>query len=252
MAAERSVTFDAVFNFRDLGGYSVDKGLRVSRGRVFRSGELRHATGVDTRRITNEVGIRSVLDLRNKQELESQGVGPLRETAISYHNVPLATDRSIDLASLHRLRDNGELYLFVMDDAGYQVRLMECLDIIANRDNMPLVFHCSAGKDRTGVLAAILLSVLGVADDDVIEDYALTASAMPGHLSRSRKDPDTAKFLDSLPDYMHQSSPASMATFLSALRLRYGSVRGYLRSVGAKPSLFDRLETALLIKEPDV
>ena len=252
MAAERSVRFDAVFNFRDLGGYSADNGFRVSRGRVFRSGELRHATGGDMRRLTGEIGIKSVLDLRNKQELESQGLGPLRETAIGYHNVPIATDRSIDLASLHRLQDNGELYLLVTEDAGYQARLIRCLEVIANPVNMPLVFHCSAGKDRTGVLAAILLSVLGVTDDDVIEDYALTASAMPAHLSRSRKDADTAKFLDGLPDYMHQASPASMATFLSTLRRRYGSVRGYLRSAGAEPSLFDRLETALLIKEPGV
>ena len=248
MTADRTITFDAVFNFRDLGGYSVRKGLRVGRGRVFRSGELRYATGADTQRLTNKLGIRSVLDLRNEEELESQGVGPLRETAIGYYNVPLVTDRRVDVEGLRQLRNTGELYVLLIDDTGYQANLRQCLSVIADRENMPLVFHCSAGKDRTGVLAAVLLSVLGVSDDDVAYDYALTARAMESHLSRSRKDPDMAKFLDSLPDFMHESSPASMELFLSTVRRRYGSVREYLRSAGADAALFDRLEAALLVE----
>lgn len=93
-----------------------------------------------------------------------------------------------------------------------------------------MIFHCSAGKDRTGILAALLLGVLGVPDEDIARDYALTAPHMKSHIARLSQDPQVAQSLRDLPAYMHEAATESMALFLFILRRDYGSAWGYVRA----------------------
>jgi protein-tyrosine phosphatase len=230
-----------------LGGYAVDGGRQVSWRRVFRSGGLWDATPADVLRLRKEIGLKSVLDLRDKAETKSRGGLP--ETAgITYVNVPLSTDSgNIGAVELVRsLGETGKVYLLNMQDVNYGRRLVECLRVIAEAD-YPLVFHCSAGKDRTGVLAACLLSVLGVESRDIVEDYTLTGPYMARHIERLSRDPVDAKFLKDLPVFMHEASAASMDLFLSTMKQNYGSIRAYLLKNGADRSLFGRLDQTLLI-----
>jgi protein-tyrosine phosphatase len=198
-------------------------------------------------RLRKEIGLKSVLDLRDKAETKSRGGLP--ETAgITYINVPLSTDSgNVGAVELVRsLGETGKVYLLNMQDVNYSHRLVECLRIIAEADH-PLVFHCSAGKDRTGVLAACLLSVLGVKSRDIVEDYTLTGPYMARHIERLSRDPNDAKFLKDLPAFMHEASAASMELFLSTMKQNYVSIRAYLLKNGADKSLFGRLDQALLI-----
>jgi protein-tyrosine phosphatase len=243
----REVEFEGILNLRDLGGYTVEGGRQVAWRRVFRSGGLWDATPADLLRLREEVGVRSVLDLRDKAEIDRRG--SLSATAnVSYINVPLSTDTgNIGAVELVRaLGDTGRGYLLNMKDAGYGRRLVGCLRAIAEADH-PLVFHCSAGKDRTGVLAACLLSVLGVESRHIVEDYTLTGPYMARHIARLGRDPEDQRFLLSLPAFMHESSTASMELFLSTMNHDYGSIRDYLLTHGADRSLFGGLEQALLV-----
>jgi protein-tyrosine phosphatase len=129
----------------------------------------------------------------------------------------------------------------------YGTRIVQSLRVLADPDNLPLVFHCSAGKDRTGVLAAVLLSALGVKDQDIIADYATTAFHMERYLNRMSRDPQEAEFLASLPAYIHESAPSSMELLLTGIRREYGSTRDYLTLHGADGVLFEQLENALLV-----
>ena len=113
-------------------------------------------------------------------------------------------------------------------------------------ENHPLVFNCAIGKDRTGILAAILLSVLGVKDEDIIEDYSLSTPYMEELLERIRSDPEIARAIEPLPAYFWEAAPESMSLFLSTLRREYGSMRDYLKAQGAESSLIQSLESALL------
>ncbi len=198
-------------------------------------------------RLRDEIGLRSVLDLRDKAEIERRNCGPAAAN-VSYFNVPLSTEGgNIGAVELVRsLGDTGKVYLLNMRNAGYGRRVVECLRIIAE-SNHPLVFHCSAGKDRTGVLAACLLSVLGVGSVDIVEDYTLTGPYMARHIARLSRDPKDAKFLQELPAFMHLASASSMGLFLSTMKTEYGSIRDYLAAHGAQKSLFDRLQQALLV-----
>jgi protein-tyrosine phosphatase len=138
-------------------------------------------TSGDVNRLKEEIGLTSVLDLRSNFEIEQQGVGLVSESGFRYHNVSLITDGGDRNANEQRYRnftDMGEFYSYLVRQNEFVELIIEALDVIAQAENHPLIFHCSAGKDRSGILAAILLSVLGVADDDIINDYSLSAPYM--------------------------------------------------------------------------
>jgi protein tyrosine/serine phosphatase len=141
----------------------------------------------------------------------------------------------------------GAIYLYRVSEKPFGQRLVDALEVIAERDNHPLVFHCSAGKDRTGVLAAIVLTAMDIVDDDVVEDYARSAPVMNEIRARMSSDPETAQGVKDLPDFQWEASAESMTVFLSLLRREYGSADGYLKANGARSSLVDRLKAALLV-----
>jgi protein tyrosine/serine phosphatase len=156
-------------------------------------------------------------------------------------------DRKANERRYKHFTDIGEFYLHLVRQKEFLELIIEALDVIAEPRNHPLLFHCSAGKDRTGILTAILLNILDVTDEDIINDYSLSASYMEVLLNRMKSESQMAEDSKSLPDYFWKAAPESMAAFLSFLSKEYGSVRGYLKAKGAELSLFERLEKALLI-----
>lgn len=246
----RHIDFESVLNFRDLGGYRTREGHILAWRRLFRSGELHHITRRDITKLKEEIGLRSVIDLRSSIQLEQLGVGPLSELGVKYYNIPLSiiidSDNSKEKLEFRAFSNSGEVYLYRVRRKEYGRRIVEALEIIADPENHPLVFHCNAGKDRSGIITAIVLGVLGVADEDIIEDYTLTAPYMKEFINRWNNDPKTAEVHKNLPEYQLQASPKSMALFLSTLKKEYGSVRGYVEAQGAEMSLIPRLERALL------
>jgi len=240
----RHIRFEAVFNFRDLGGYWTRGGQTVAWRRLFRSSELHHMTSHDIIQFKEEIRLRSVIDLRSSRQLEP--FSPLNEVGVEYYNIPLI-DRGNDKENVYQDFSNmGEVYSYLVRHEEFSRRVVEALEIIAEPDNLPLVFHCSAGKDRTGVLTAIVLGILGVTDEDIIEDYTLTAPYMKELINRWNNDPKAAEALENVPEYLLEASPESMTFFLSTLKREYGSVRGYVEAYGAEVSLIHRLQTALL------
>ncbi len=247
-SCSREMEFESVLSFRDLGGYRTREGQTVAWRRLFRSGELHHMTGRDASRLKEEIGLRSVIDLRHPTELEQEGVGPLNEVGAEHYNIPLAI--SNERLVYRDCSNMGEVYLHLMGHEGYGRRVVEALEVIAEPDNHPLVFHCNAGKDRTGILASVVLGILGVSDKDIIEDYTLTAPHMKELINRWSSNPETAERVKSGPEYIWEASPESMAFFLSTLKGEYGSVRGYVEAHAAEASLIHRLEKALLARPP--
>ena len=135
----------------------------------------------------------------------------------------------------------GQFYLDITQNKGFGGKVVQALEIIAEPKNHPLVFNCAIGKDRTGILAAMLLSSLGVAEKDIIEDYSLSDQYM-AELRRALEShsdiPDDVKVL---PDFFWRAEPESMALLLTALRKEYGSAIDYLAFMGAEKSLAKRL-----------
>ena len=147
--AERLVAFDHVFNFRDLGGYHTADDRTVRWRTVFR------ADGVHRLTIDNiaPLGMRTVLDLRTPGELDERG--RFTHDSIGYHHLPIL-ERTWDRNTLNVEIDAAEFladrYLEMLDEGGDSIA--RALHILADPSSLPLVFHCAAGKDRTGVVAA--------------------------------------------------------------------------------------------------
>lgn len=182
--AERRLVFDGTPNLRDFGGYRTVDGAMVTWGKLFRSGRLSALTSADQQFI-EQLGIRRIFDFRRDEEVQHSPTRLHATTAAAIRRLPMGEGNHGDFT--RRLR-NGEftapeavrfmtdLYigLALRNGAGYREVLQHLLD-----GDDPLLIHCTAGKDRTGVGAALILLLLGVDRDTVMEDYLLTAAYFP-------------------------------------------------------------------------
>jgi len=141
-------------------------------------------------------------------------------------------------------------YIEMIDGAG--ARIGDIFAILADLDALPAVFHCAAGKDRTGILAALLLSSLGVADEDVVADYALTGEAVPRMLAAwkaaaaAKPAPDDGVPATPTPAAFLAAEPDAMAGLLTLIGEVHGSTRDYVRTLGVSDAVLADLEAALL------
>ncbi len=176
---DRHVPFDGCFNFRDLGGYATVDDREVRRGLLYRSDSLHHLSDDDLTRLA-ALRIRAVIDLRTGAELAITGRVAEHHERV-FHHVPLEDGNDYRSTRADR-------YLDFVQVRG--ARVASAVRLVAHADG-PLVFHCLAGKDRTGVLAAVLLAALGVPDASIASDYALTERTLPAALAWAREhDPD--------------------------------------------------------------
>ncbi|MEV5240051.1 tyrosine-protein phosphatase [Streptomyces cinnamoneus] len=238
----RHLSFERLHNFRDLGGYTTGDGRTVRWARLFRSDSLGKLRGADWERFV-ALGVTTVIDLRYPWEIAAKGRVP-EHPSLTYHNLSIE-HRPYDQAALGADVETGpylaERYMEVAHDGVGELR--RALEVIASQDG-PVVFHCASGKDRTGLLAALVLSLLDVPEKDVIEDFALTGLATErlvadwraGHPGREPVWPGYGR------------APADvMRLFLAALAERHGSVRGYATDLlGVDDALIGALRRNLL------
>ena len=241
----REISFDKIINCRDLGGYKAEGGRTVIWRRLFRSGYIHPATARDLNRLKEELKLTSVINLRRNKAGQQKEVSLLNDAGIKYFNTPFFSYQQEELN--HDFTNMGEAFLFRIRHREYAKPIINALEIIADPKNLPLLFHCGAGKDRSGLVAAFVLSVLGVADSDIIADYILSAPYMADLVASMMNDPGTPEEEKNLPAYTWEATAESMAVFLTGLKQEFGSARGYLEMNGADKSLFQRLEKALLI-----
>jgi len=239
---DRHVPFEACFNFRDIGGYETVDGRRVRWGSVFRSDTLHRLTTADLERAL-ELGVRTVIDLRSSAELAA--TGRFGRDDVAFHHVPL--EEEIPSEPPHPETPEpppGEIYV-EMASAG-RGAIANTLRVIAESD-LAVVFHCTAGKDRTGVIAALLLSSLGVPDEMIVADYHLSDRALGrAAVWAETNEPEWAVRMAKFPAWLLRSPTATAQAFLDILRERHGSIDGYLIDAGLEPELLETLRGRLL------
>lgn len=245
-ARPRLVPLDGSFNFRDLGGYPTGDG-RVTRWEtLFRADTLHELTPDDVARLRS-LGLTTIVDLRTARELEHTGRGPLGPEPIGYHHLSVIQEGESGesvAAPASPGDDLSDRYLWYLDVG--RGSLVAALGLVADAANLPLVFHCAAGKDRTGVLAALILSMLGVDDQVVVDDYLITEGRMELILGRYRSDPAFANRMSRLPSSRFGVTPETMVRFLGELDRRFGGARHWALEAGLPRSAIDRMEELLL------
>ncbi len=241
----RNLGFAQTYNFRDVGGYAGHGGRHVRWRRLFRSDALHRLGPADAEKFAT-LGVRTVIDLRRPHEIERYGRIAERY-GLDYRNHVLKhvdweeVEHSADVVHERWLADR---YLNFAED-GHEA-ILGSLQIIADPASAPVIVHCMAGKDRTGTVCALTLSLLGVSDADIAADYALTTAAMqPLTTYLMAKDPDSVLGHE----HMFDSPPAAMTLFLADLRALHGSVEDYVREIGLTDAEIAAMRSHLLTAE---
>ena len=221
------VNLTGYVNFRDLGGHATPDG-KVRTGHVYRSDSLAHVEPSDVVHLVEERGIVLVVDLRREHEvelaplaaLETAGVRVVHHSLIDPAVPPLQTNDLVDGTLADR-------YVSILDTSGAQI--VSVLRLIADDANHPMVFQCAAGKDRTGLVAAMVLGLLGVDDATITSDYAATAAVIDRLLARlsarmAGREPPGPRIMSAEAD--------TMQTALDWIRQRHGSIEAYTRAHG--------------------
>lgn len=240
----RHVEFERLCNFRDLGGYVGHGGATVRWGRLYRSDSLAKMSDDDVRRF-RELGIRTVVDLRYPWEVDRSGRVP-DSAGVAYHNLSIE-HRPYDQAALGPEVDPvdylADRFAEVVEDGVAELR--EVVEVITTDDSAPLVFHCASGKDRTGIVAALVLALLGVSEADVATDFALTGLAT----ARLAADWRAAHPTRTLRWPGYGTAPEDlMRRFLADLTAAHGSVHGYaVTRLGLTPEVVGDLRRLLLV-----
>lgn len=247
---DRLVSLDGVHNFRDMGGYTMGDGRMIGWGRLFRADGLYRLTETDLE-LLDAIGIRTVIDLRSAGEIEQHGTFPFERHPVAFHALPIldATWRDTDIPDFDETEE-GEIgfltwaYSDMLAVGGD--RFAEAIQQLALPAASPAVFHCAAGKDRTGVLAALVLGGLGVDHDVIVADYALTRAGMERmRVWVETNHPEMASRMSETPSFMLAAHPQAMANILDGLVAEHGSVRNYLTIIGVGDAMLDTLADAL-------
>ncbi|WP_067472096.1 tyrosine-protein phosphatase [Actinomadura hibisca] len=256
----RWIDLEGAVNVRDLGGLPTTDGGTTRLGRVLRADNLQDLTVTDTRLLLDHYRLKNVIDLRSDPEVHLEGPGPLTRTpSVTVHHLSLFSEggRHTDVAAdtptdgnapgtgpvdidkvlpWQQRRDHGPEqerstghYLGYLRDRADSV--IAALRVMARTDGAALV-HCAAGKDRTGVVCALALTVAGVTRQAVVTDYAQTGERLPQILDRLRASDTYAADLDSRPADSHTPHAAIMDKFLTRLDEEHGGVTAWLTTRG--------------------
>jgi len=253
-------------NFRDMGGYPSSMGGKVKRGLLFRSGAMTSLTPLDVDYL-GRFGFEAVVDLRSSEEIslfpnvwvERSDVPYLK---VDYSILAMMAASQDEDSTVDDMRDYSQMYRSIHRSIEPQLKLY--FETLLDADG-PVVVNCSAGQDRTGVTSALLLSVLGVAEDQIIEDYLLSTDFRRPQYEFGEADLEAAAETNAFAAMMlrygaeedrtranplvTKDGTPFIAYTLAEVRRNHGSVETYLvNRLGLDRSQIERLRKRYLSK----
>jgi protein-tyrosine phosphatase len=235
--SQRRVLLENAHNVREIGGYATTSGARTRPGRIYRADSLHRLSAEDQMRL-RERGIRTVIDLRRDDEIASAPNVFADAPDIAYRHISLFVTRpSAGVREGKFPLSLTDVYRYILETSQAPMHLVMS-EILASEG--AVLFHCTAGKDRTGLVAALLLDLAGVDREDIIRDYALTETYIEPIMRDLRENRPAAmplelyvKLLDAKPEFMRAT--------LEHLDAAYGGGAGYLRALGWRDEDVERL-----------
>lgn len=244
---ERHIRLEGAFNVRDLGGYALADGGTTRWRSVLRADGLQGLTEADIAALL-EAGLATVVDLRSHLELQRHPSVFAGHRAVEYRHIPLFDSLApVDtLLSSPASFSLAERYVSAVEICG--PALAKVAATIAEADGGVVLFNCTAGKDRTGIVAAMLLGLAGVADDDIVQDYALTASTAAALMDSLREAARSRGLSETAAAILLSSEARTMQTFLAHVSDRHGGFLSYLSRAGVSDRHLDLLVDRLVAR----
>lgn len=232
---ERMISLEKMVNTRDLGGYETQGGTYSKAHKYIRASSPASASQKDIQTL-KDYGVKAVIDLRSDFEKENQKNPFQNEKDIDYYEVNLfdSTKAAIVPEEVKTYKDLGGVYIYMLE--GMKHKFKELFDIFVKYPYEGVMFHCSAGKDRTGVTAALLLDLIGCHEYDIVKDYSESYENnidINASLAQMMDNEEAKQYL--------RSSPRYMMELLDYLREHYGSAKEYLLEIGLKNEEIEQL-----------
>lgn len=236
LAEDRTINLENAYNVRDLGGYAAGGGRKVRWHALYRSGDLHWLSDNDVETLRQR-GIKTVVDFRTEREREREP-HRLPETVEQVITLPINPGNIIDFENMTTdgaVEAMQTIYRYVVNEAQPEYTVL--FQILADPANAPLLFNCSAGKDRTGLAAALILSALGVDRETVFADYLLSEVHLKGkYQSQIDQDPESEPLYTVRREFLQAA--------LDEIDTRYGGMESYLqKQLGVDTELLRSLYT---------
>ncbi|MDW3192935.1 MAG: tyrosine-protein phosphatase [Cytophagales bacterium] len=257
VVSHRQIKFEKVLNFRDLGGIRTVDGRQVRWGKIYRSGKLEKLQ-YDEFEAMKTLNIKTVVDLRTVGEVDHAPDKIPPNQGVDWIHIPISgiTDEELERTNKEIRKQTAEEF----NGAGKMETVMErfadqgakdfakVFNLLLDEDNNSLVYHCTAGKDRTGLLTALILSALGVSEEVIMQEYLLSNYYRHEKMERNARlgahilGIETAAsraIMDVRPNYLNSS--------YKLMKSKYGSIQNYLRDgLGLSTQDLDRMKALYL------
>lgn len=229
-------------NIRDLGGYRTESGL-ITKSHSFLRGDALHNLSDEDCRLLYDYGVRCVIDLRSFDEIarESDRL-PLLYKETGYVHIPIQDHIRSNRYSEEFPPSMWELYCWLLDDS--RAEFYSVFDTMVKYPDSCVLFHCSGGKDRTGMTAMLLLKLAGVDDATIIGDYAYSEKAMADIFPLQAAQMEARGLV--VPPYVMQSPPENMERALNHLYSVYHSAEDYLKLIGVSKEQVEIIKKKLI------
>lgn len=218
------IPMEMAYNVRDLGGYYAKNNMVTKNGKFLRAGGITALTETDISKLIG-YGVKTVIDLRSEEEIDEKPNTFAHHETVKYYHIGLLDELDEKLYPLKTGETDflGELYIVMLDNCKHNI--MQVFKTFAHSMDNCTLFHCTAGKDRTGIIAAILLDMAGVDYYDIIANYEVTYTYIKKRLSEIIGDSpeDHAR--------IGLSNPQSIEMFLKYLYAEYGGAEQYLKHI---------------------
>jgi protein-tyrosine phosphatase len=237
---ERRLDWDGCVNVRDLGGHPTSDGRRTAFRAVVRADSIRQLTDAGWDALV-EYGVRTIVDLRFPVELEAD---PPRDVPVDVLHMPLFDQNDAEaIAAVDAWTTTVDAYLEALER--FRPNFARAIEAIADAPEGCVLVHCMGGKDRTGLVVAMLLTLTGVPPKEIAEDYGLSATNLAPRSDRWIADAEDEPVRERRRRIV-RGDPQTMLDVLAEIEARYGSVRGYLSSGGGMEEQIDRARVRLL------
>lgn len=238
----RNLEWEGCYNVRDLGGLPAPAGRETKWRSIIRADDLGRLTPAGQRAML-DYGVRTVIDLRSPQEAAEKPslFSTFGEASVTYHNIQLNRQEPHVAPLIKSTKTRAEVYNLILDH--YPDAVVEILQAIAHAEPGGVVIHCESGKDRTGMIAALLLSLAGVPREAIVADYAESQERLwPIFEERIA----AAGGVENLPRWQKPDATADMMeAMLDHVESRYGGVVEYLAAAGLTLPALARLRLRL-------
>lgn len=237
---------DGLLHFRDVGGLPAADGRSVRRGLLYRSDTPQFLSPEGARHLIDELGIRTVIDLRLPHELEREGRGPIGALPHRHRHLPFQVGELVGDSSVGVMDPDDPMVSTYLTYVSASPEAVTGVVAELAAAEGPTLVHCSVGRDRTGVAVAVVLEALGVPREEVVAEYAADPAGARAGMERLRTMVTYGEAVAAFPPEAYETDPASMRRFLAALDDRYGGVPGLLAAHGVGPDVVARLRDRLL------